>query len=186
MSSINQEFLPLYRIQSFGKICRYSPYFLIKDYTCRSIWRNSMHQTLRHFSRIFTEIFQESSKNISRIFFFLFFSFSVFFRNRFLSFCFCHGFLVFYLFFVFSGISQFPFFVFSGIVFIFFGFSRIWTNFRCVPEVNLFYFFFRVLKLKVFMLFRSRRKVYALFLRNINIVLSSDLNALKIVDYSRD
>ena len=39
MSSINQEFLPLYRIQSFGKICCYAPYFLIKDYTYRSIWR---------------------------------------------------------------------------------------------------------------------------------------------------
>ena len=128
MSSINQEFLPSYRIQSFGKICRYAPYFLIKDYTYRSIWRNSMHQMLRRFSRIFTEIFQESSENIPRIFFFFFF----------------------------------------------------------FPEVNLFYFFFRVLKLKVFMLSWIRRKVYALFLRNINIVLSSDLNALKIVNYSRD
>ena len=103
MSSINQEFLPLYRIQSFGKICRYAPYFLIKDYTYRSIWRNSMHQTLRHFSRIFTEInlpriFQES-------FFFLFFSFSVFFRNR------------LFIFLLFSRISRFSsFVVFSGIV----------------------------------------------------------------------
>ena len=128
MSSINQEFLPFCRIQSFGKICRYAPFFdkrlylsiNLADYTYRSIWRNSMHQMLRHFSRIFTEIFQESSENISRIFFYSFF----------------------YLFYVFSGISQFPFFVFSGIVFIFFGLSRIWTNFRCVPEVNLFYFFF--------------------------------------------
>ena len=96
MSSINQEFLPLYRIQSFGKICRYAPYFLIKDYTYRSIWRNSMHQTLRHFSRIFTEIFQESSENIPRIFFFLFFSFSIFFGNR------------FYLFRFVTDLDQFP------------------------------------------------------------------------------
>ena len=58
--------------------------------------------------------------------------------------------------------------------------------FSFFPEVNLFYFFFRVLKLKVLMLIWIRRKVYALFLRNINIVLSSDLNALKIVDCSRD
>ena len=142
MSSINQEFLPLYRIQSFGKICRYAPYFLMKDYSYRSIWCNSMHQTLRHLPRIFTEIFQESSENIPRIFFYSFFSFSVFFRNRFFIFLlfprifpfFLFFFFSFFRFFVFSGISQFLFFVFSGIVFIFFGFSRIWTDFRCVLQ----------------------------------------------------
>ena len=137
----------------------------------------------KNFYRNLPRIFREYFKNLFLFFFFLFPFFS---GIVFLSFCFFHGFLVFYLFFVFTGISQFPFFVFSGIVFIFFGFPRIWTNFRCVPEVNLFYFFFRVLKLKVFMLIWILRKVYALFLRNINIVLSSDLNALKIVDYSRD
>ena len=98
MSSINQEFLPLYRIQSFGKICRYAPYFLIKDYTYRSIWRNSMHQTLRHFSRIFTEIFQESSENIPRIFFFSFFFFFRFFQESF----FC----------LFAFVTDFSFFIF--------------------------------------------------------------------------
>ena len=172
MSSINQEFLPLYRIQSFGKICRYAPYFLIKDYTYRSMRRCA----------IFQEFLQKSSQNLPRIFqesfFFFFFLFPFFSGMVFYLFAFVTDFSFFYLFFVFSGISQFPFFVFLGIVFIFF---------RCVPEVsNLFYFFFRVLKLKVLMLFWILRKVYALFLRNINIVLSSDLNALKIVDYSRD
>ena len=98
MSSINQEFLPLYRIQSFGKICRYAPYFLIKDYTYRSIWCNSMHQTLRHFPRIFTEIFPESSENIPRIFFSSFFFFFRFFQESF--------------FYLFAFVTDFSFFIF--------------------------------------------------------------------------
>ena len=148
MSSINQELLPLYRIQSFRKICRYAPFFdkglhlsiNLADYTYRSIWRiilidqSGAIRCIRCCT-IFQEFLQKSSKNLWRIFqesFFFFFLFSFFFLR---------------------------------------------LNFSI---------FFWVLKLKVFKLIWILRKVYALFLRNINIVLSSDLNALKIVNYSGD
>ena len=131
MSSINQEFLPLYRIQSFRKICRYAPFFdkgLHLSINLAQFDASDAAPFFKNFYRNLPRIFGEYSKN-------LFFSFFFF-------------------------------------LFFYWGYT--------------FLFFFRVLKLKVFMLFWIRRKVHALFLRNINIVLSSDLNALKIVDYSRD
>ena len=133
MSSNNQEFLPLYRIQSFGKICRYAPYFLIKDYTYQSIWRNSMHQTLRHFSRIFTEIFQESSKNISRIFFFFFFFFR-FFQESFFIFLLLSRISRFLSFFRFYRDFTISFFCFFGNRFYLFRFSTDLDQFPLCPR----------------------------------------------------
>ena len=101
MSSINQEFLPFCRIQSFGKICRYASFFdkrlylsiNLADYTYRSIWRiilidqsGGLHLSInlaqfdasdaapffKNFYRNLPRIFREYSKNL--FFFFFFFS----------------------------------------------------------------------------------------------------------------